>query len=249
MKQTTNILQKRLRIFARFSMFALLTVSAQGVWGQTEYLSLWDTESNSSKISSNNGYVRNVVINDRILYRDGDWNTLCLPFNMNSDQIAGSFLAGTTIKELDSENSLLSGNTLTLSFTNATSIVAGKPYIVKWPVALTISSDDDWKTFASNVNTGGTTYAGQIVKLAADIKIDQEGMVGPTTGTPFKGIFDGGGHTIKCNISATGTTGAAPFIYINGATIKNVKVDGSVSGANHCAGLVGYADGTNTITN
>ena len=53
LKQTTNILQKRLRIFARFSMFALLTVSAQGVWGQTEYLSLWDTGSNSSIISRN----------------------------------------------------------------------------------------------------------------------------------------------------------------------------------------------------
>ena len=186
MKQTTNILQKRLRIFARFSMFALLTVSAQGVWGQTEYLSLWDTGSNSSIISSssNNGYVGNVAIIGRTLYRDGDWNTLCLPFNMDTYQIAESPLAGTTIKELDGTNTILKDGVLTLKFNTVTAIVAGKPYIVKWPIGLTISSQEEWNTFATNV-AGGTTYAGQIVKLAANITVGTGSMVGSSTEKPF----------------------------------------------------------------
>lgn len=246
MKQTTNILQKRLRIFARFSMFALLTVSAQGVWGQTEYLSLWDTESNSQTILNNKGKTGNVAIIGRTLYRDGDWNTLCLPFNMDTYQIAESPLAGTTIKELDSKNSNLTGNTLTLKFTNATTITAGKPYIVKWPVALTISSDNDWKTFATNV-AAGTTYAGQIVKLAADITVATTDMVGLSE-YPFQGVFDGGGHTITCSIDYS-SPGAAPFMYIYNATIIYVKVAGEVTGPNHCAGLVGFATGTNAIKN
>jgi len=248
MKQTTNILQKRLRIFARFSMFALLTVSAQGVWGQTEYLSLWDTGSNSQTILNNKGKTGNVAIIGRTLYRDGDWNTLCLPFDMDSYKIAESPLAGTTIKELDGTNTILKDGVLTLKFNTVTAIVAGKPYIVKWPIGLTISSQEEWNTFATNV-AGGTTYAGQIVKLAANITVGTGSMVGSSTEKPFMGVFDGGGHTITCAITNTSDQGAAPFSYIYNATIMNVKVEGSVTAGKHCAGLVGFAFGTNTIKN
>ena len=78
----------------------------------------------------------------RTLYKDGSWNTLCLPFSMNATQIAASDLAGATIKELNTETSNLNpaDGTLTLNFTTAYdptdapsgSIVAGRPYIVKW---------------------------------------------------------------------------------------------------------------------
>ena len=73
-----------------------------------------------------------ITISGRTLYADGDWNTLCLPFSMDATQIAASSLAGATIKELDVSNSNLSDGTLTLKFTDATSIEAGKAYIVKW---------------------------------------------------------------------------------------------------------------------
>ena len=78
----------------------------------------------------------------RTLYKDGSWNTLCLPFAMDATQIAASDLAGATIKELNTETSNLNpaDGTLTLNFTTAYdptdapsgSIVAGRPYIVKW---------------------------------------------------------------------------------------------------------------------
>ena len=167
---------------------------------------------------------------------------------MTAYQIAESPLAGTTIMALDGTKSSLDSNgTLTLNFQAATTIEAGKPYIVKWPVALTISSDDDWDKFVENV-AEGETFAGKIVKLAADITLTASDMVGSSQ-YPFKGIFDGGGHTITCDINDTNDQGVAPFMYIQDATIMYVKVAGSVKGGNYCAGLVGFSNGTNTIKN
>ena len=234
----------------------------RGAWAQgTTSLTLYDAGSsgdvtNSSLISSNSGQTRNVTLEGRTLYRDGNWNTLCLPFNMTATQIAASQLADATIKELDDTDSKLENGTLTLKFKDASTtvgnetytIVAGKPYIVKWPADLTISSDTDWDKFVNNV-AEGRTYAEKIVKLAADISIGSDDMVGNKTYS-FAGTFDGGGHTITCDITDNSDQGAAPFFCINGATIKNVKVTGSVQGGLHSAGLVGFAlGGTNTITN
>ena len=77
-----------------------------------------------------NGISANVTLTGRTLYKDGEWNTLCLPFDVT---IAGSPLADADVRALDNAN--LNGGTLTLNFTAAsavTKIVAGTPYIIKW---------------------------------------------------------------------------------------------------------------------
>ena len=110
------------------------------------------------------------------------------------------------------------------------------------PIGMTIASASDWETFCSNVNNG-TTYSGQLVKLTADI----------TTSTRmngnFKGVFDGGGHTLNITISVTdGQSYCAPFKRIEGATIKNLTVTGSVtSNGQFTGGLVGFMDGDNNL--
>ena len=240
MKQRSIILRWWLLVF-----FVSLTVTHRA---QAQGLELLDGYDNSSIITNNNGQTRNVTFSGRTIYSDGDWNTLCLPFNMDALQIASSPLAGYTIKALDGMQSNLDGNgTLTLRFNNATTIEAGRPYIVKWPVGFTINNHDEWETFVGNV-ASGTTYEGQLVKLNTDVSISAGDMVG-TAYYPFKGIFDGGGHTITCDIDYTSHESAAPFHNIYNATIMNVKVAGSITGVNHCAGLVGNASGTNTIRN
>jgi hypothetical protein len=184
-----------------------------------------------------------VTLQGRTLYRNGDWNTLTLPFAV--DDFTGTPLAGATAKELDGTTSNLTDDILTLNFTNVTSIEAGKPYIVKWQdgVSVTINSSADWNAFAESVS-GGMSFAGKTVLLGADINVST--MVG-TTEHPFSGTFEGVGHTLNVTISGGGD-GAAPFRYINGATIRNVKTTGTVSGSNHSAGLVGIAlGGTNSI--
>ena len=241
MKQRSIILRWWLLVF-----FVFLAVTHRT---QAQELTLYDIyEHNSSIITNNNGQTRNVTFSGRTIYSDGDWNTLCLPFNMSESQIASSPLAGYTIKALDgTQSNLDSDGKLTLKFNNATTIEAGRPYIVKWPVGFTINNNTDWKTFVGNVVLG-TTYEGQIVKLNADVSISAEDMVG-TAEYPFKGIFDGGGHTITCNIDYTSYERAAPFQNIFGATIMNLSVAGSITGINHCAGLVGNASGNNSIRN
>ncbi len=200
---------------------------------------------NAETIDTNNGEHANVTLSGRTLYKDGDWNTLCLPFNL---KLAGSPLAGAEARTL--ERATLTGGILDLQFGDAvTELEAGTPYIIKWDYAgdLVIKSADDWNSFASAV-AAGNSYEGKVVQLGRDI----EG-VSETVGTedcPFKGTFDGAGHTLDLNIENTNDQGTAPFRYISDATIRNVKVTGDVLGNMYCAGLVGFAwSGTNRIMN
>ena len=92
-----------------------------------------------------------------------------------------------------------------------------------------ISSDAGWNTFAQSV-TNGTTYAGQTVKLTADITATvMAGMhTSETNYHAFSGTFDGDGHTITLDLSGGGE-GIALFSDLNGATLKNLKAQGSVT--------------------
>ena len=118
---------------------------------------------------------------------------------------------------------------------------AGDPY--------TISNRDEWTNFAYNVNSGNN-FSGKYVRLDADIAITN--MCGTVSGyTPehaFSGTFLGDGHTITAALADDGNQGLAPFRYINGATIKDLKVAGTIASSQyHTSGLVGFANGTNTI--
>ena len=113
-----------------------------------------DKYDNSSALAewAGDGNKHNVIINQRTLYRDGYWNTLCLPFNV--DDLDGTPLEGATVMELDVEDKWrldneewikdnvngtsqtgLDGTTLYLYFKNASAIKAGVPYIIKWTAA------------------------------------------------------------------------------------------------------------------
>ena len=75
----------------------------------------------------------NVLISGRTLYRDGYWNTICLPFDV---VLTGSVLDGATARPLTAAS--ISGTTLNLTFGDAvTTLVAGTPYIIKWEAAAT----------------------------------------------------------------------------------------------------------------
>ena len=90
-----------------------------------------DNNDNSAILTNNDGKKCTVELTNRTLYKDGKWNTLCLPFDV--DNISSSPLAGATIKEMDGTKTNLDSNgKLTLKFNTATSIEAGKPYIIMW---------------------------------------------------------------------------------------------------------------------
>ncbi|MEE0620881.1 MAG: hypothetical protein UC300_07900 [Prevotella sp.] len=61
----------------------------------------------------------------RTFYKDGEWNTLCLPFAVADAKTA---FDNAELREVDTKNS----HDNTIVFKEATAIEAGKPYLIKW---------------------------------------------------------------------------------------------------------------------
>ena len=103
-----------------------------------------------------------------------------------------------------------------------------------------MKTEADLLKFADLVNTG-TDFTDKTVTLANDITLSQSNWtpIGKLT-TPFKGIFDGGNHTIFGLKITEDTNGNAGFFGVaNGATIQNLIVEGSIVLANNSATNVG----------
>ena len=87
-----------------------------------------DATDNSAVIAANIGKTVIVKLAGRTLYKDGSWNTLCLPFNVT---LAGSPLKYATAKTLS--DATMTGSSVYLTFGDAvTELTAGTPYIIKW---------------------------------------------------------------------------------------------------------------------
>ena len=80
----------------------------------------------------------------RTLYRDGAFNTLCLPFDLNAEEIAASPLVGAQVYEFEHAEKNPSGH-LDIEISGPIDhITAGVPYLVKWnPTLPVIIGDED----------------------------------------------------------------------------------------------------------
>ena len=112
-----------------------------------------------------------------------------------------------------------------------------------------IETAADFEAFAQAVNEGQTDLEAY---LAADITLTGNVMVG-TDANKYAGTFDGKGYTITYSYSVTSNY-CGLFAYVNGATIRNLRVEGdAVSTAIHFGALIGRAEGTvlveNVVTN
>ena len=144
-------------------------------------LTLTDAADNGATITAAaaKNHTFDVTLSGRTLFKDGSWNTLCLPFNAT---LTGD-LAGATLMELDTETEVdghetgLSGSTLYLNFKEATSITAGTPYIIMWENGNAVENP----TFndvtivgnaASTVGNDDVSFVGTYdpVTLPADVK-------------------------------------------------------------------------------
>ena len=117
---------------------------------------------------------------------------------------------------------LMSTNILAQSWPQSGDGTEGNPYL--------ITSTTDWNAFADAVN-GGHSYSGEYVQLTDDITVTctttGDNMVG-TTDNSFQGTFDGDNNTLEFNYDQLDLEYVAPFRYINGATIKNLNVEGEI---------------------
>ena len=209
---------------------------------------------NSTTIAGNVGEEKRVILKDRTLYKDCEWNTICLPFDVDLTDVNNP-LYGAEAKTLTGAS--VNDTHVSLTFGNpdsatepVTTLKAGTPYIIRWNADLDIKTTAEWDAFAEAV-AGGNTFAGKLVKLANDIEVST--MVGDSE-NKFMGTFDGSGHTLTLNNLSATTEFCAPFRYVNGATIVNLHTTGTViAGENttndkYRTGLIGHSENS-TISN
>ena len=70
------------------------------------------------------------LIINRTLYKDGYFNTLCLPFSLSESELAASPLAGCQLYSLSDAS--YDGDKLDLTIAEESTIEAGMPYLIKW---------------------------------------------------------------------------------------------------------------------
>lgn len=121
-------------------------------------LDLYDDASNATLLRDTDGKQITVTLSGRTFFKDGKWNTLCLPFELK-DNAFHDFIGNGTLMELDIERTYdANGNddvngayktsfdtatgTLRLYFKTASSIKAGTPYIIKWPSGTNLTNHE-----------------------------------------------------------------------------------------------------------
>ena len=104
----------------------------------------------------------------------------------------------------------------------------------------------EWKLFCKIVNEKGRTKLN--AKLEADINLGGDIAMAGTTDHKYAGTFDGQGHTLRFYWNAN-TSNIAPFKRVKGATIKNLRTEGSIQSSSiYIGGLIDEAYGENTVT-
>ena len=99
------------------------------------------SDSNIDLVCNWSNTTRNLIISGRTLYRDGCWNTICLPFDLT---LAGSSFDFGEDEESQEKNlearqltaASITDKALNLTFSSPVkTLQAGVPYIIKWAVA------------------------------------------------------------------------------------------------------------------
>ena len=194
-------------------------------------ISLADDGDNHETIYNYDGRkATNVTLTGRTFYKDGNWNTLCLPFAVTDGDEAdgvtfsGTPLEGATVMTLD--NATFENSTLTLNFEETSAMEPGKPYLVKWakdtglpgivnPVfnGVTISNTP---TSEKAVVAGIVSFTGQY----APLKIGEEG--------DLTILYLGSDNTFRYPDGAMDINAFRAYIYAN-TSLGDVNGDGVVN--------------------
>ena len=165
-----------------------------------EDISLQDAGDNSARITDTNGATLAVTLQGRTLYKDGAWNTLCLPFDVT---VGGDMMEAATAMTLNASRSGFDSDSgvLTLYFDKEPSgnvIAAGTPFIVKW--GNTEGSEGTEATELKNPVfenvTMSSTEAGSVT--STDGKVQFIGTFNPTDiySTEKDNLYLGAGNTL-----------------------------------------------------
>lgn len=210
-------------------------------------LSLYDNASNATLLRDTDGKQLNVTLSGRTLFKDGNWNTLCLPFDLKNDGFY-DLIGNGTLMELDIEgNDDTNGNddvngsyktgfdpatgTLSLYFKDATEIKAGTPYIIKWPKP---SGYDDHESDydISNrefqdviINNSDETLIRQTVE-SEDEHVQFIGTFSPVTldGGDKSNLFLGADNTLHWPSADRSIGSFRAYFHVDGGNVSAIKL-------------------------
>lgn len=202
-------------------------------------VSLSNNADNSATLTTWDDKTCDVELTGRTLYKDGDWNTLCLPFDIAS--FDGTPLEEATVKTLKASS--FADGILTLTFSdNLNAIEAGKPYLVKWT-----SGENEVNPVFTGVTISNATanvsteYVDFIGTYAPVIYADENRSV----------LFMGGGSSLYYPDGVTPITinACRAYFMLNGITAGDPASGGDVKGFVLNFGEKDDADGIRLIQN
>ena len=114
-------------------------------------------------------------------------------------------------------------------------------------VNVTIRSDADWDTFIQKVKEAEGKYDVNAY-LMTDISLDINKRVGASD-APYRGTFEGNGHTIALNMISGVGQSATLFFYVGSSTFRNLNLTGTVScSLPYTASLITFAKTGSNVT-
>jgi len=96
----------------------------------------------------------------RDMYKDGFFNTICLPFSLTASEIAAGPLAGCELYIFQSATR--NGNGLDINISSATEIEAGMPYLIRWGNTGEVMTSLLFTGVTVTTSTGIVTGSGEV---------------------------------------------------------------------------------------
>lgn len=97
-----------------------------------------------------------------------------------------------------------------------------------------IANEQDWNAFLQHAEDDPAIHA----VLTRDIELPGGTAGVGSEAAPFSGSFDGCGHTLCLTMSGAD---CAPFAWVEGCQLRDLRVTGTVSGSESASGLIGHS--------
>ena len=112
-----------------------------------------------------------------------------------------------------------------------------------------IAKADQLRWFAAQVNDNSKSNICAQLTDHIDLESKEWTPIGKSSSYAYKGTFDGQGYTIKRLYINSSDRNQALFGYVSGGTVRDLIVEGSVTGGNNTAGIVAELAGASLIEN
>ncbi len=192
-----------------------------------------DNHRNAKRLTTlADGQPHDIMLLGRTLYKDGDWNTLCLPFDVTVGSDVMADATAMTLRTSDSGFNSESGE-LTLNFdavTSGSTIAAGTPFIAKWTGSNVTASNVTAPVF-SGVSVSSTT-AGSVTSTDGYVTFVGTYKPEPIFADPAINLYLGSGNKLYWPSSAKDINSFRAYFQLNnGLTAGEPAPTGDGSGA------------------